>query len=112
MVICDQWDVVAVPFPFIERPATRRRPALIVSGRRFNAGNDRSILAMVTTARHSAWPSDHRIDDLAAAGLPVVSVVRWKVFTLPNEIIERKLGALGANDRIAIGDAIRSIMPG
>ena len=33
---CDPLDVVAVPFPFTERPAVKRRPALVVSSAAFN----------------------------------------------------------------------------
>ena len=33
---CDPLDVVAVPFPFTERPAVKRRPALAVSSAAFN----------------------------------------------------------------------------
>jgi mRNA interferase MazF len=34
-----RWDVVSVPFPFIERYATKRRPALVVSTDAFHRGH-------------------------------------------------------------------------
>lgn len=98
-MICDHWDVVAVPFPFMERPAVKRRPALIISTREFNNRNDHSILAMITTAKLEAWPSDHMLQRPAEAGLFAKCYVRWKVFTLPNSIIVKKLGELDDEDR-------------
>ena len=50
-------DVVVVPFPFTDRRATKRRPALIVSSADFNEAQAQSILAMITSAA-SDWPSD------------------------------------------------------
>ena len=56
---CDPLDVVAVPFPFTERPAVKRRSALAVSSAAFNHTHAQSILAMITSAR-STWPSESR----------------------------------------------------
>lgn len=108
-MICDRWSVIAVPFPFLERPATKRRPAVVLTPKDFNSLNGHSILAMVTTAQHSVWPSDHKILDLGKAGLPVPSIIRWKVFTLPNEIIEKQLGELGQEDKTAVEAAARHL---
>lgn len=33
---CEPLDVVAVPFPLTDRPAAKRRPALVVSSAAFN----------------------------------------------------------------------------
>ncbi len=100
---CDRWDVVAVPFPFSERPGAKRRPALVVSNRRFNRAGH-SVLCMITTQAVPAWPADHRIGDLGQAGLPVPCIVRLKLFTLDNRLLERKLGRLANSDRTAVGD--------
>jgi mRNA-degrading endonuclease toxin of MazEF toxin-antitoxin module len=35
-VICDPGEVVTVPFPFTDTVISKRRPALILSGRSFN----------------------------------------------------------------------------
>lgn len=58
-----------------------------------------SVLAMITTAARSRWPSDVAIADLAAAGLPRASFVRLKLFTLENVLLARRIGALAAPDR-------------
>ena len=80
-MICEPFDVVVVPFPFTDREADRRRPALVVSSPDFNAIHDQSILAMITSAGGD-WPSDVAIRDWREAGLSVPCKVRLKLFTL------------------------------
>lgn len=92
-------DVVIVPFPFTDRQASKRRPALVCSSADFNRQVRHVVLAMITTATHSEWPSDVSIGDLDAAGLPAPSVVRWKLFTLDVSLVVRQAGALSAADR-------------
>ena len=68
-VAFEQWQVVVVPFPFTDRPARRRRPALVVS-RPEALGNviGHSVLAMITSAGHRRWPLDVPVSDLARPG--------------------------------------------
>ena len=106
---CDRWDVVAVPFPFSERHGAKRRPALVVSNRRFNRAGH-SVMCMITTKADPPWPADHRIGDLAPAGLPVSCIVRLKLFTLDNRLIEKKLGCLGKRVRTPVGDSLQSVL--
>lgn len=98
-MICNHWDVVAIPFPFVEKPAVKRRPALVISTGEFNSQNNHSILSMITTAKLESWPSDHMLQRPSEAGLFAECYVRWKVFTMPNSIIVKKLGELGGEDR-------------
>ena len=30
-MICSQWDVVVVPFPFTDEPGAKKRPALVIT---------------------------------------------------------------------------------
>jgi len=92
-------DVVVVPFPFSDRDATKRRPALVCSSSAFNSTSQHLVLAMITTAGHVQWPGDVRIRDRASTGLPVPSIVRWKLFTLDRSLVLRSVGALSARDR-------------
>ena len=109
-MICDFADVVVVPFPFVDIPISKRRPALVLSNEAFNAENDQSILAMITTGVGSQWPSDLPITDIATAGIAHRSVVRWKVFTLPNASILKRLGSLGDKDRASVKRTARRIL--
>jgi mRNA interferase MazF len=100
-VICDRWDVVVVPFPFSDRAAEKRRPALVLSSTAFNRAGH-SVLAMITTRGHHPWPGDCNLEDLDDAGLPLPCIVRLKLFTLDNRIILRRLGRLSVADRARV----------
>lgn len=100
-MICDRHDVVVVPYPFHEINVRKRRPVVVHSSRRFNELNGWTVVAMVTTAKRSAWPSDIVISDLESAGLKTPCVMRLRFQTLPNEILIQKIGALSAIDRLA-----------
>jgi mRNA interferase MazF len=98
-MISERFDVVVVPFPFVDAPKTKPRPAQVLTARSFNRANRHTVLAMITRAPHTRWPSDHPIADLGPTGLRHPSIVRWKIFTLDNRIIERRIGVLDAADR-------------
>jgi mRNA interferase MazF len=83
---------------------------LVLSTAQFNRANRHTSLAMVTRATHARWPSDHVIVDLGAAGLRASSVVRWKLFTLDNRIIQRRIGTLEQEDRDGCTAQIRSLL--
>ena len=102
----DPFDVVAVPFPFTDKAAAKRRPALVVSAKTFNARHDQIVLAMITTARRSEWSSDLSLKDWAEAGLSVPCLIRFKLFTLDADLILRRLGALSKRDREAARQAL------
>ncbi|NJM31385.1 MAG: type II toxin-antitoxin system PemK/MazF family toxin [Rhizobiales bacterium] len=108
-MICDHWQVVAVPFPFMERPALKRRPALVISTKDFNAANGHTIMAMITAAMLDSWASDHPLLRPAVAGLKHACYVRWKVFTLPNSLIVKTIGDLADEDREALMIKARTI---
>ncbi len=102
----DVWEVVVVPFPFSERPAAKRRPALVLSRKAFNAAGH-TVLAMITTQAHRPWPGDTPIQDLPTAGLPLPCIVRLKLFTLDNRLILRRIGTLSPSDRRRLSDALK-----
>jgi len=109
-VTCDPWDVVVVPFPFVERAGARKRPALVLSDRSFNdAGN--TVLAMITTGAHRPWPGDTELTDLRAAGLRVSCLVRLKLFTLDNRLLAKKIGQLGEDDRAMVLSELQRHLP-
>ncbi len=66
----EAFDVVVVPFPFTEKLAEKRRPALIVSSNLFNKQHDHLILAMITTTKNSIWVSDVQLHDWKSANKP------------------------------------------
>jgi mRNA interferase MazF len=106
---CDTWDVVVVPFPFTDSPASKRRPALVLSLRAFNDGSGHSLMAQITTAKHSSWPGDFSIQNIEA-GLPEDCIVRMKLFTIDNRLIQKRTGRLSATDQEQMRGGLRQLM--
>lgn len=106
MPIYEPGDVVVVPFPFTDLPVTKRRPALVLSAAAFQKETGHAVCAMITTAQASAWPSDHAIGDLRAAGLTQACVVRMKLFTIDAALVLRRAGRLAAEDWRPVSDRV------
>jgi mRNA interferase MazF len=106
----DRFDVLVVPFPFTDREASKRRPALVLSATAFNRKAGHSVLAMITSAEQSAWPNDTQIRDLDPAGLPSRSVVRLKLFTLDHRLVLRRAGTLSKRDADAVRKSLDMVL--
>lgn len=106
---CERWQIVVVPFPFVDSPQAKRRPALVLSSTEFNRSGH-TILSMITTKAQPGWPGDVPIQDRSAAGLPRACLVRLKLFTLDNRLLIERLGRLGGADRAAVSDALRTVL--
>ena len=106
---CDQWDVVIVPFPFTEKAGTKRRPALVLTKKNFNA-HGHTMLLMITTTAHRSWPGDAAMEDYRTAGLRTPCMVRLKAFTLDNRLIMKKIGELSTADRHKISAHIQQFI--
>lgn len=105
-----QFDIVVVPFPFTDTVATKKRPALILSdANNFKFLNQKSVMAMITTATHPSWALDVTISDLTNAGLKVSSIVRMKLFTLDDALIIKKIGCLAEKDIFAVQESLRKL---
>ncbi len=90
----DPFDIVVVPFPYADRLAEKRRPALVISNRKL-ATHGLIWVAMITSADNEAWSSDVPISDLKRAGLPAPSVVRpAKIACIEPGRIDRRIGRL------------------
>lgn len=109
----ERFAVVRVPFPFTDRDATKNRPALVLSDEAtFNAPSGHSVMAMITSQGNAPWPLDCPIADLAAAGLPAPSLVRFKLFTLDHRLVRGELGKLAANDRASVSKDLALLLEG
>jgi len=102
-------DVVVARFPYAEGDRFKPRPALVLSVRAFNEAHDQIVIAMITAAARSSWPSDIPISDLASAGLSRPCLLRWKVFTVPKSEFGPIIGRLGPNDMARVASADKSI---
>jgi mRNA interferase MazF len=88
------FDVVVVPFPYADRLAEKRRPALVISSAKLLAYG-LVWVSMITSAENEAWPSDVPILNLNRAGLPAPSVVRpAKIACVEAIRIDRRIGSI------------------
>lgn len=71
-----QGDVIKVPFPYTDRSTRQSRPALVVSTGSLEEAHGLLWVVMITSAQNRGWPGDVPLGNLAAAGLPVPSVIR------------------------------------
>jgi mRNA interferase MazF len=69
------------------------------------------LLAMVTSARQSAWPLDWPIANLTAAGLNQPCLVRLKLFTLDERLALGTVGILAAHDRAGVAANLQALLP-
>lgn len=109
----DRFTVVRVPFPFSDRNATKNRPALVLSNPVvFNTPAGHSVMAMITSQANAPWPLDCPLADLAAAGLPAPSKVRFKLFTLDHRLVRGELGKLSPADAEVVRVGLAKLLDG
>lgn len=110
-MIYKSFDIVIVPFPFVDSLQTKIRPALVMSDVEFNKEGS-VILVMISSALHQPRHHDHIITDLVSTNLPSASLIRMKLFTLDNRLIHKKIGQLGKIDQAAFKKIFRQVCNG
>lgn len=104
-------DIVLVPFPFTSQTASKKRPAVVVSGRAYNAAKPDVILMAVTSQlRASTVLGEVWLQDWKAAGLLKPSAVKPVFATLEQALVIRQLGALTPADREALRKTIAQVL--
>ena len=95
-------DVLVVPFPYSDRLARKRRPALVVSNAEIHASGMIWVV-MITSAQNAAQPHDVAIADPASAGLHAASVARpSKIARLEPSRILREAGQMSDAEAAAV----------
>jgi mRNA interferase MazF len=103
------FDVVVVPFPYSDRLAEKRRPALVVSVSDLPVRLGRVWVAMITSAVHGADFGDAVISDLQTAGLQSASMVRTsKITTIDADRVIRRAGRLSERDKAQASQMLRA----
>jgi mRNA interferase MazF len=104
------FDVVVVPFPYSDRFAEKRRPALVISSARLSSFGLLWV-AMITSADNEPWSCDVPITQLARAGLPAPSVVRpAKIACIEPARVLRKAGALDSAAARKVAEQLRKFL--
>lgn len=109
-MIYNQFDIVIVPFPFVDSATAKRRPAIVLSSHdHFNQEAKHSIMAMITSARNFPWPCDTPITNLTSTGLSKASVIRMKFFTIDHRFILESIGTLSSKDQKSLRTMMKLI---
>jgi len=82
---------------------------LALSEESFSEVSGHTLMAMITSAKKSEWPSDIMID-FATAGLRAPSKVRFKLFTLDNRLIVGRVGDLRQSDQRSVEHALKELL--
>jgi len=109
-MVYNTWDVVAVPFPFTDKQANKKRPALVINKPEYQCKTGHLILLMITSAKNSSWYSDIQIKDLNTAGLKTPSIIRFKNFSLDERLIIKKIGYLAEPDKFEVKEKLLEIL--
>lgn len=93
-------SIVSVPFPYVDRLAEKRRPALVISSGKLLDAHGLVWVAMITSAANPRWADDIRVSEHKPCGLPAPSVIRpAKIATIEVSRIANVLGELRGDDR-------------
>ena len=106
-----QGDIVVLPFPYTDRLAEKRRPALVISKHSLAKEFGLLWVAMITSARNERWATDIEIHNLSKAGLSAPSVIRpAKIATIEIERVLRKIGKVGPKEIRAVKTALSRVL--
>jgi mRNA interferase MazF len=101
------WDVVRVEFPHADTATLAVRPALVFASPAATESFGIVWVMMITSSRHTPWPDDVWVTDLARAGLSPPSVVRTGKIASIDSRNSRRLGQLSDLDRAKVSACLR-----
>ena len=106
-----QGDVLVLPFPYSDRLAEKRRPAVVVSKPALERKHGLVWVAMITSDRGAAKIDDVAIADIAKAGLPAASLVRpVKLATIEPARVIRVAGGLTRADLASVLTVLQKLI--
>jgi mRNA interferase MazF len=103
----DFGTVVLVRFPFTDLVGSKKRPVVIVSNQTYNAAMP-DVVGMAITSKRPGL-GEVLVSDWQAAGLIQPSSIKLVFATLEEGLIERALGVLDTDTKIALRRAILEI---
>jgi mRNA interferase MazF len=106
----DRYDIVSVPFPYTDRAAIERRPALVISAPALEDRFSLLWVLMITAAENRSWHGDVPIRDHRAVGLPIPSIVRPAKIATIEASRARIQGRLPAATAAVVAAAVKSIL--
>lgn len=98
-MIYNQFDIILVPFPFTDKNVSKKRPAIVLNNRNYQIKTNHLILAMITSAKNSRWENDFEIKEIESTGLKTNCFIRYKIFSLDERLILKKVGTISDNEK-------------
>ena len=106
-----QGAILVLPFPYSDRLAEKRRPAVVVSKAALERKHGLIWVAMITSDRGARRTDDVPITQQKITGLPAPSLVRLtKVATIEPGRVIRQAGSLAKPDLAAVLSGIQSFL--
>jgi mRNA interferase MazF len=106
MIVPDAGDIIVADFPGIT--GIKRRPAVVLSSDVYHATRPDVIIGLITSQTANAdGPTDHVLQDWAAAGLRLPSAFRAFLSTLPRSAVSAVVGRLSTRDLEAVRQCLR-----
>lgn len=104
-------DVILVGFPFTNLQTTKKRPAVIISSKKYNDERPDIILMAITSQIHQQILStEEYIEDWKDAGLLKESLFKPLIATIEKERIIKTLGHLSNTDKKNIEKILHTII--
>lgn len=104
-------DVVLVPFPFTDQSATKKRPAVVISSKAYNAERpDVVIMAVTSQIKPTPIIGEVIVQDWQAAGLLKPSAIKPVITTIEKRLVIQTLGRLNERDQQALQDALKIML--
>ena len=108
MTTCKPGAVILVQYPFTDMSGTKKRPAVVLSSEAY-AGRygDVAIMPLTSVRQSEAGLFLRHWTD---AGLLKPTWIKPMIATVAGRLVERELGAIHAEDRIRLREALASIL--
>jgi mRNA interferase MazF len=101
-------EVVLVNYPYTDLTTVKARPAVVVSGARYQSEQPDVMLAALTSNVSAATGSlDYVLQDWTAAGLRLPTAYKPVLVTLEPSLIVHRIGHLSSRDFMEIQTRLR-----
>ena len=110
MTAYNRGEIVLVEFGFSEGHGSKKRPALIISSRSYQASREEIIVAAITSNVRRLLVGDTKLDHWKAAGLLFPSVATGIIRTIKGSLITRRLGAVTKSDLQKVDHHLRGAL--
>ena len=85
-------DVVLIPFPYRDKAGEKARPAVVLSGKSYNASGD--VVVAAITSHRARFATDYELVDWKSAGLILPSTIRMLLATIATSRVLHRAGRL------------------